>query len=350
LQSEAKLNKIFVSCGFEVLSDINQQRFIRYVNDLSVSVKTQRDIISLMRTFSKWLYETSILPKDDFKMIKLPKVLESDRVHARRAFTADEIARLINVAENGEPFRGVSGGERALIYRLAVESGMRANEIKTLKVSSFDFKSSTVKILDSNEKARRGAIIELRKSTADLLKNFMRNKSPQAAAFAIKALKTGMMIRKDLAAAGITYEIDGKFADFHSLRHSTASLLIASGANVKAVQQIMRHATADLTLSKYSHLYAGQQRDAIEALPEFIYQAGQSIKTGTNDSENLVPDLCHFGANGGTQSHTETHNYQDTITAQNSDKVAFAAIKAGSEELLAKKRPRAFNLRPYNHP
>jgi integrase len=42
---------------------------------------------------------------------------------------------------------------------------------------------------------------------------------------------------------------------FHDLRHYLASLLIASGADVKTVQARMRHASARTTLDTYSHLW-----------------------------------------------------------------------------------------------
>lgn len=42
---------------------------------------------------------------------------------------------------------------------------------------------------------------------------------------------------------------------FHDLRHYLASLLIASGADVKVVQARMRHASAKTTLDDYSHLW-----------------------------------------------------------------------------------------------
>jgi integrase len=42
---------------------------------------------------------------------------------------------------------------------------------------------------------------------------------------------------------------------YHDLRHYFASLLIASGADVKAVQARLRHASAKTTLDTYSHLW-----------------------------------------------------------------------------------------------
>ena len=42
---------------------------------------------------------------------------------------------------------------------------------------------------------------------------------------------------------------------FHDLRHYFASLLIASGADIKTVQTRMRHALARTTLETYGHLW-----------------------------------------------------------------------------------------------
>jgi integrase len=40
----------------------------------------------------------------------------------------------------------------------------------------------------------------------------------------------------------------------HGLRHTTASLAISAGANVKVVQRLLGHATAAMTLDRYGHL------------------------------------------------------------------------------------------------
>ena len=42
---------------------------------------------------------------------------------------------------------------------------------------------------------------------------------------------------------------------FHDLRHTAASLAISSGANIKAVQQMLGHKTAAVTLDTYAGLF-----------------------------------------------------------------------------------------------
>ena len=56
---------------------------------------------------------------------------------------------------------------------------------------------------------------------------------------------------------------------FQDLRHYFASLLIASGADVKVVQARLRHASAKTTLDVYGHLMPDREestRNAVESI------------------------------------------------------------------------------------
>jgi integrase len=57
----------------------------------------------------------------------------------------------------------------------------------------------------------------------------------------------------------------------HDLRHTAASLLVASGANVKAIQQMLGHVSAAMTLDVYSGLFdddLGTLADRMDAAHE----------------------------------------------------------------------------------
>ena len=64
-------------------------------------------------------------------------------------------------------------------------------------------------------------------------------------------------MRYTLPAESTRGEIEGlpESFSFHDLRHYLASLLIASGADIKTVQARMRHASASTTLDTYGHLW-----------------------------------------------------------------------------------------------
>ena len=66
---------------------------------------------------------------------------------------------------------------------------------------------------------------------------------------------------------------------FHDLRHYLASLLIASGADIKTVQARMRHASARTTLDTYGHLWPDADESTRSAVGAVIAERMDSSKT-----------------------------------------------------------------------
>ena len=54
----------------------------------------------------------------------------------------------------------------------------------------------------------------------------------------------------------------------HNLRHTAASLAVASGANVKAIQRMLGHAIAAMTLNTYADLFDSDLDEVADALDE----------------------------------------------------------------------------------
>ncbi|MER7174585.1 tyrosine-type recombinase/integrase [Streptomyces mesophilus] len=71
---------------------------------------------------------------------------------------------------------------------------------------------------------------------------------------------------------------------FHDLRHFYASMLIASGADVKVVQHRLRHSSATTTLNTYSHLWPDSDestRAAVErTMGTLINKTADPLRTG----------------------------------------------------------------------
>jgi integrase len=66
--------------------------------------------------------------------------------------------------------------------------------------------------------------------------------------------------------AAVTAKLTPPALRVHDLRHTAASLSIASGASVKLVQRQLGHRSATLTLDTYSHLFA----DDLDALSDAL--------------------------------------------------------------------------------
>ena len=76
-------------------------------------------------------------------------------------------------------------------------------------------------------------------------------------------------------------KVDGLPAGFryHDLRHYFASLLIASGVDVKTVQARMRHASAKTTLDTYGHLWPDRDESTRAAVEAVFADRADSVRT-----------------------------------------------------------------------
>ena len=74
--------------------------------------------------------------------------IKLDPRHVRRAIEPDQLRRLLEVTAAGPRRFGMSGLNRSRVYRVATETGLRANEMRTLTKSSFDLEAKTTQLYE----------------------------------------------------------------------------------------------------------------------------------------------------------------------------------------------------------
>ena len=296
----SRAKRIIEGCKFVVWTDISASKIQRYLAELrdggnGISAQTFNFYLQAAKQFCRWMVQDRRASESPLQHLKGLNV-RIDRRHDRRALELDEIRRLLEATQAAGKRFGMTGYQRALLYRLAIETGLRSAELRSLTVSSFDLQGCTITLQAAYSKHRRQDILPLRPDTANELQVFLSGKMPKVAAFNIpKADDVAKMLRADLADTKIPYRDDsGRVVDFHSLRHTTGSLLAASGVHPKVAQSIMRHSKIDLTMSRYTHVFTGQVSQAVESLPDLSLpslQSQRAVATGTDDfhlAQNLA--------------------------------------------------------------
>ncbi len=294
-----RVKAILSGCKFLSVCEVQPSRIQRYLAErrqCGLSIRSCNYYLTAVKSFFNWMVDDKRMGENPVAHLKGQNA-NADIRRARRSLEPDEIRRLLEATAAGPERFGMSGYERSLLYRFAAETGLRANEVRKLTVGDFDFDGLTVTVKAGYSKRRREDTQPLRQDTAALLKEFLKGKMPGAKALggSYKQLtkRTSDVLRADLADAGIPY-IDeaGRYADFHSLRHTTGSLLAASGVHPKVAQSIMRHSDINLTMSRYSHVLRGQESKAIEGLPDLSLPSKQRQRakaTGTDGSGEWTP-------------------------------------------------------------
>jgi integrase len=74
----------------------------------------------------------------------------------------------------------------------------------------------------------------------------------------------------------------------HELRHTAASLAIQAGANINALQNMLGHESAGLTLDRYGHLYGSDVEAVGVAMNALLTgKCGQNVVTGISSAPIL---------------------------------------------------------------
>jgi integrase len=79
-------------------------------------------------------------------------------------------------------------------------------------------------------------------------------------------------------------KVDDSFPSItpHDLRHTAASLAVSAGANVKAVQRMLGHAKASMTLDVYADLFDEDLDGVADRLDAAIKSAADDLRTVRN--------------------------------------------------------------------
>ncbi len=276
-----RVRRIVEACKFQFPADIAAGRVQAFAHGLrqgteekaGISAQTFNFYLTAIKSFCRWLVKDRRASENPVAHLDGLNV-KTDRRHDRRAASAEELRRLLESTRNGPIRYGMSGSERALLYRVALETGLRQNELRSLTRSSFDLDAaeSSVTVRAAYSKRRRDDNLPLRPELVAELCTFLKLHTPEAAAFRMPSrFDMGRAFRKDVETAGIAYrDADGRVFDFHGLRHTFISNLARAGVHPKTAQALARHSTITLTMDRYTHTVREDLSDCAGSIARFV--------------------------------------------------------------------------------
>jgi integrase len=237
-------------------------------------VSTSNGYFRAMRTFCRWLVRTKRVAENPVADLSCMKVTEADRKRRRRPLGDEELILLLVAARKSpEPFMGLSGPDRAMLYLVAANTGLRASELASLTPESFELDAAqpVVRCRAGYTKNGEEAELPLRQDMVATLREWLANKpagEPVWPGKWAREQRGAEMIRIGLTAAGIDDEDDrGRVVDFHALRHSLITGLARAAVHPRNAQALARHSTIDLTMNVYSHVSRTDLSRDVEKLP-----------------------------------------------------------------------------------
>jgi integrase len=169
-------------------------------------------------------------------------------------------------------------GDYSLAVLFLAYTGTRYGEMAALRVKSLDMLRRRAIISEavadvnghaefSTPKNHQRRSVPIPRFLIELLAAHVAGKAPDEFVFA--APKGGVLHlrnfrRNTFDPAVLAAGLDGTTP--HGLRHTAASLAIASGANVKVIQTMLGHKSATMTLDLYGHLFTDQLDEVADAM------------------------------------------------------------------------------------
>jgi integrase len=239
----SRVRKVLDDSEVDRIESLSGERLVALVANLNLSQSSANHYMTAVKMFAKWLVDhgrADHLPAG-LNLVRRRKVTEP-KVR-RRALTDAEIQKLMKTP-----------APRRIIYQVALGTGLRANEIRTLRAGAFDLGAGVVHLAAANTKNKQDDALPLSQDLQAALVEHLAHKLPDALAFELP-VKAAKWMRQDLDAG----------VDFHCLRHTFGTRLAQAGVHPKVAQRLMRHSSIELTMQLYTHLQLVDDVQAIEA-------------------------------------------------------------------------------------
>jgi integrase/recombinase XerD len=205
----------------------------------------------------------------------------------RRAPTPMELAILLtHVRTKGNATFGLSGEDRAMLYAFAIATGLRAGELREIRVGWVDLEQGVVAVPGDCTKNGEPAHQPLPQWLISRARPWLLGRGPNEKLWRKMPTQPAIALRADQVTARsewigaalsseerrrrmrsevLLYRTDAGYFDFHALRHAYVTRVVSSGATVKTAQSLARHSDPKLTIGLYSHVEAAGLRSQVDA-------------------------------------------------------------------------------------
>ncbi len=249
------------------------RRFLAGFQKGGCAPATARRKLSSMRSFFRFLMREEQVKGNPFAGLILPR-----RVRKLPAvLTVEEVGRLLAAplaAEPGPgaaPFHACAALRDAAILELIYSTGMRLAEVTSLREDQIDLLGGSIRVRGKGKKERlcpmgnpaaRALRAYLDARERHLLDSGVSRKGVplflNKAGGALTPRSVERMMKKYLRGAGLNAEHSP-----HALRHSFATHLLDAGADLRAVQELLGHASLSTT-QIYTHVSIERLKEVYE--------------------------------------------------------------------------------------
>ena len=230
------------------LRDISIRRIEDYLR-LAAKTNTRfslQQVVASLRTYLRWRYTKGLLRLPLHEQIDSPRCYRLERLP--RALPWAQLSALLRSIERTTPM----GQRDFTILFLAARYGLRSGELVALKLEDFNWRTGTIRILQS--KTKQTLFLPLTDEAGDIVSRYLRDArpvSPHRAVFLRQRAPMGPLLATsvyDILESRVRRSgLPLKTMGTHVLRHSFAVHLLRQGVSTKQIGDAMGHRDIEST-------------------------------------------------------------------------------------------------------
>ena len=205
-----------------------------------------------IRSFTAWCLNTGVISADPGQRLKSPKAQRHLPKVVAEGTLNEIFDSLKTLSETNDPV----AVRNRLVFEMLYATGCRVSEICGLDVLSVDLGKNVIRVVGKGSKER---VVPFGLPARDALDKYLSIRSkfePQASETALllnsKGKRLGVRAVYQLVAS-LLADTPGGAAGPHTLRHTAATHLLDGGADLRAVQELLGHASL-ATTQIYTHV------------------------------------------------------------------------------------------------
>ncbi|MFV0366245.1 MAG: site-specific tyrosine recombinase XerD [Mangrovibacterium sp.] len=244
----------------EKVTQDHVRHFAEYLNKEGVSIRTQARTVSGIKSFFNYLKMDDVMMTDPTSDVNVGNIEKN----VPEVLTVNEIDSIIAAVD----LKKTEGDRNIAMIETLYSCGLRVSELINLKITDLFFNQGFIEIVGKGDKKRLVPISDECKDKIQKYINHSRKDlkiKPECQNYLFLNRRGGTLSRvmiftivKDLAAkVGITKKVSP-----HTFRHSFATHLIAGGADLRVVQDMLGHESI-LTTEIYLQIDPQQLKETV---------------------------------------------------------------------------------------